>query len=64
MEVGNLGKTYSLLNLAYVGSVDTVTASKFFPGPVSRIAGMPDTAPSGAVVSSLPRFLRSYRIMP
>lgn len=62
MEVGNLGKTYSLLNLAYV--VDTVTASKFFPGPVSRIAGMPDTAPSGAVVSSLPRFLRSYRIMP
>ena len=56
MEVGNLGKTYSLLNLAYVGA--------FFPGPVSRIAGMPDTAPSGAVVSSLPRFLRSYRIMP
>ena len=24
-------------------------ACKFFPGPVSRIAGMPDTAPSGAV---------------
>ncbi|WP_249536642.1 hypothetical protein, partial [Escherichia coli] len=31
------------------GSVDTVMACKFFPGPVSRIAGMPDTAPSGAV---------------
>ncbi|WP_213090841.1 hypothetical protein, partial [Escherichia coli] len=30
-------------------SVDTVMACKFFPGPVSRIAGMPDTAPSGAV---------------
>ncbi|MEF4024370.1 hypothetical protein U9384_24205, partial [Escherichia coli] len=44
--------------------VDTVMACKFFPGPVSRIAGMPDTAPSGAVVSSLPRFLRRYRIMP
>ncbi|CAJ1281689.1 hypothetical protein JRT77AECX_JRT77AEC_03122 [Escherichia coli] len=29
--------------------VDTVMACKFFPGPVSRIAGMPDTAPSGAV---------------
>ncbi|WP_213864247.1 hypothetical protein, partial [Escherichia coli] len=28
--------------------VDTVMACKFFPGPVSRIAGMPDTAPSGA----------------
>lgn len=28
---------------------DTVMACKFFPGPVSRIAGMPDTAPSGAV---------------
>ena len=26
-----------------------VMACKFFPGPVSRIAGMPDTAPSGAV---------------
>ncbi|WP_213077659.1 hypothetical protein, partial [Escherichia coli] len=26
--------------------VDTVMACKFFPGPVSRIAGMPDTAPS------------------
>ncbi|WP_213911634.1 hypothetical protein, partial [Escherichia coli] len=25
--------------------VDTVMACKFFPGPVSRIAGMPDTAP-------------------
>ncbi|MBV2404675.1 hypothetical protein, partial [Escherichia coli] len=24
-------------------------ACKFFPGPVSRIAGIPDTAPSGAV---------------
>lgn len=47
-----------------VTSVDTVMACKFFPGPVSRIAGMPDTAPSGAVVSSLPRFLRRYRIMP
>ncbi len=34
MEVGNLGRQYSLLNLAYVGSVDTVTASKF-SGPVS-----------------------------
>ncbi|WP_215202805.1 hypothetical protein, partial [Escherichia coli] len=31
------------------GLVDTVMACKFFPGPVSRIAGMPDTAPSGAV---------------
>ncbi|WP_268629351.1 hypothetical protein, partial [Escherichia coli] len=31
------------------GFVDTVMACKFFPGPVSRIAGMPDTAPSGAV---------------
>ncbi|MCL7076888.1 hypothetical protein MWK21_07085, partial [Escherichia coli] len=31
------------------GRVDTVMACKFFPGPVSRIAGMPDTAPSGAV---------------
>ncbi|HGV4145054.1 TPA: hypothetical protein ACNHAS_004286, partial [Escherichia coli] len=30
-------------------AVDTVMACKFFPGPVSRIAGMPDTAPSGAV---------------
>ncbi|WP_213081577.1 hypothetical protein, partial [Escherichia coli] len=30
-------------------NVDTVMACKFFPGPVSRIAGMPDTAPSGAV---------------
>ncbi|WP_214678195.1 hypothetical protein, partial [Escherichia coli] len=30
-------------------TVDTVMACKFFPGPVSRIAGMPDTAPSGAV---------------
>ncbi|MBU3470902.1 hypothetical protein, partial [Escherichia coli] len=29
--------------------VDTVMACKFFPGPVSLIAGMPDTAPSGAV---------------
>ncbi|WP_213082526.1 hypothetical protein, partial [Escherichia coli] len=29
--------------------VDTVMACKFFPGPVSRIAGMPETAPSGAV---------------
>ncbi|WP_249546567.1 hypothetical protein, partial [Escherichia coli] len=29
--------------------VDTVMACKFFPGPVSRIAGIPDTAPSGAV---------------
>ncbi|MBO9272610.1 hypothetical protein, partial [Escherichia coli] len=29
--------------------VDTVMACKFFLGPVSRIAGMPDTAPSGAV---------------
>ncbi|WP_170938195.1 hypothetical protein, partial [Escherichia coli] len=29
--------------------VGTVMACKFFPGPVSRIAGMPDTAPSGAV---------------
>ncbi|MFA1910797.1 hypothetical protein ACD960_15120, partial [Escherichia coli] len=29
--------------------VDTVMACKFFPSPVSRIAGMPDTAPSGAV---------------
>ncbi|WP_213078463.1 hypothetical protein, partial [Escherichia coli] len=28
------------------GRVDTVMACKFFPGPVSRIAGMPDTAPS------------------
>ncbi|EHW08463.1 hypothetical protein ECDEC8C_6216 [Escherichia coli DEC8C] len=45
-------------------AVDTVMACKFFPGPVSRIAGMPDTAPSGAVFSSLPRFLRRYRIMP
>ncbi len=45
-------------------AVDTVTTCKFFPGPVSRIVGMPDTAPSGAVVSSLPRFLRRYRIMP
>ncbi|WP_213077032.1 hypothetical protein, partial [Escherichia coli] len=27
-------------------NVDTVMACKFFPGPVSRIAGMPDTAPS------------------
>ncbi|MFS3462124.1 hypothetical protein ACK6W3_23275, partial [Escherichia coli] len=24
-------------------------ACKFFPGPVSRIEGIPDTAPSGAV---------------
>ncbi|WP_249399468.1 hypothetical protein, partial [Escherichia coli] len=32
-----------------VHPVDTVMACKFFPGPVSRIAGMPDTAPSGAV---------------
>ncbi|HFS3073759.1 TPA: hypothetical protein ACHYLI_004831, partial [Escherichia coli] len=30
-------------------TVDTVMACKFFPGPVSRIAGIPDTAPSGAV---------------
>ncbi|MDC6875758.1 hypothetical protein, partial [Escherichia coli] len=30
-------------------NVDTVMACKFFPGPVSLIAGMPDTAPSGAV---------------
>ncbi|WP_337082611.1 Gfo/Idh/MocA family oxidoreductase, partial [Escherichia coli] len=30
-------------------NIDTVMACKFFPGPVSRIAGMPDTAPSGAV---------------
>lgn len=27
----------------------TTSLDKFFPGPVSRIAGMPDTAPSGAV---------------
>ena len=57
----------ALLNALSLGTdneVDTVMACKFFPGPVSRIAGMPDTAPSGAVVSSLPRFLRSYRIMP
>ncbi|WP_348901370.1 hypothetical protein, partial [Escherichia coli] len=32
-----------------INHVDTVMACKFFPGPVSRIAGMPDTAPSGAV---------------
>ncbi|WP_338317001.1 Gfo/Idh/MocA family oxidoreductase, partial [Escherichia coli] len=30
-------------------NIDTVMACKFFPGPVSLIAGMPDTAPSGAV---------------
>ncbi len=36
-------------------NVDTVMACKFFPGPVSRIAGMPDTAPSGAVF-----FIPSY----
>ncbi len=34
---------------AFLTLVDTVMACKFFPGPVSRIAGMPDTAPSGAV---------------
>ncbi len=32
-----------------INHVDTVMACKFFPGPVSRIAGIPDTAPSGAV---------------
>lgn len=30
-------------------AADTVMACKFFSTPVSRIAGMPDTAPSGAV---------------
>ena len=61
---GQFGEDVFAVESGLCGSVDTVTASKFFPGPVSRIAGMPDTAPSGAVVSSLPRFLRSYRIMP
>ncbi|WP_214270402.1 hypothetical protein, partial [Escherichia coli] len=36
-------------SIYYRYCVDTVMACKFFPGPVSRIAGMPDTAPSGAV---------------
>ncbi|MDA4501789.1 hypothetical protein, partial [Escherichia coli] len=36
-------------NVWHMFNVDTVMACKFFPGPVSRIAGMPDTAPSGAV---------------
>ncbi|WP_213084503.1 hypothetical protein, partial [Escherichia coli] len=40
----NLAKSINCRN-----DVDTVMACKFFPGPVSRIAGMPDTAPSGAV---------------
>uniref|UniRef100_A0A7A6T745 Uncharacterized protein n=1 Tax=Escherichia coli TaxID=562 RepID=A0A7A6T745_ECOLX len=61
---GQFGEDVFAVESGLCGCVDTVTASKFFPGPVSRIAGMPDTAPSGAVVSSLPRFLRSYRIMP
>lgn len=61
---GQFGEAVFAVESGLCGSVDTVTTSKFFPGPVSRIAGMPDTAPSGAVVSSLPRFLRSYRIMP
>lgn len=60
---GQFGEDVFAVESGLCGSVDTVTASKF-SGPVSRIAGMPDTAPSGAVVSSLPRFLRSYRIMP
>ncbi|WP_213084435.1 hypothetical protein, partial [Escherichia coli] len=36
-------------NVWHMFNVDTVMACKFFPGPVSRIAGVPDTAPSGAV---------------
>ncbi len=38
-----------LVTIPSVICADTVMACKFFPGPVSRIAGMPDTAPSGAV---------------
>lgn len=60
---GQFGEDVFAVESGLCGSVDTVTVSKF-SWSVSRIAGMPDTAPSGAVVSSLPRFLRSYRIMP
>ncbi|MDE4906445.1 hypothetical protein OOJ17_21585, partial [Escherichia coli] len=49
-----MGSIYQYIHVAFQGSfacitVDTVMACKFFPGPVSRIAGIPDTAPSGAV---------------
>ncbi|WP_249402858.1 hypothetical protein, partial [Escherichia coli] len=40
---------FSSIQSVAMPAVDTVMACKFFPGPVSRIAGMPDTAPSGAV---------------
>ncbi|WP_214666076.1 hypothetical protein, partial [Escherichia coli] len=48
--VNALSGLQTLANSIYCRDyVDTVMACKFFPGPVSRIAGMPDTAPSGAV---------------
>lgn len=48
--VNALSSLQSRINSMYCSLlVDTVMACKFFPGPVSRIAGMPDTAPSGAV---------------
>ncbi|WP_213084429.1 hypothetical protein, partial [Escherichia coli] len=49
-DAGASYPAYGLFNsLMLLDFVDTVMACKFFPGPVSRIAGMPDTAPSGAV---------------
>ncbi|KXM88192.1 hypothetical protein AUS41_12310, partial [Escherichia coli] len=45
----DLKETTSATGKPVLRWVDTVMACKFFPGPVSRIAGMPDTAPSGAV---------------
>ncbi|WP_213091678.1 hypothetical protein, partial [Escherichia coli] len=47
LRLSGLRESINLLNSH--DCVDTVMACKFFPGPVSRIAGMPDTAPSGAV---------------
>ncbi|WP_217968224.1 hypothetical protein, partial [Citrobacter rodentium] len=41
---------------AYVFAVDTVIACKLFYFPPYRIAGIPVTAPSGAVFSSLPPY--------
>jgi len=48
-KVGDFRAEITPLYAASPALVDTVMACKFFPGPVSRIAGMPDTAPSGAV---------------